>query len=71
LVNVVAGRQVAQEFIQDDIVPVNMAAAVDELIDAESPRRKQVLAGLAEVRSKLGTAGAADRVARIVSDLLT
>jgi hypothetical protein len=48
-----------------------MATAVDELIDAESPARSQLLAGLAEVRSKLGTAGAADRVARIVSDLLT
>jgi len=71
LVNVVAGREVAQEFIQNDIVPVTMAVAVDELIDAESPRRQQVLAGLAEVRSKLGTAGAADRVARIVSDLLS
>ncbi len=71
LVNVVAGREVAQEFIQDDIVPARMADAIDGLFDHDSSRRKKVVAGLAEVRSKLGSPGAADRVARIVSDLLT
>ena len=71
LVNVVAGREVAEEFIQDEIVPGKMANAIDELLEPDSARRKELLAGLAEVRSKLGTPGAADRVARIISDLLT
>lgn len=71
LVNVVAGREVAQEFIQDEIVPERMADAIDELLDLESPRRLEAIAGLSEVKAKLGTPGAADRVARIVSEILT
>ncbi len=70
LVNVVAGREVAREFIQDEIVPARMADALAPLLDNESSQRKEVLAGLAEVRSKLGTPGAADRVARMASELV-
>jgi lipid-A-disaccharide synthase len=69
LVNVVAGREVAQEFIQDDIVPSRMADALLELMDHRSSKRNEVLKGLAEVRSRLGTPGAADRVARMAGAL--
>jgi lipid-A-disaccharide synthase len=68
LVNVVAGREVAREFIQDDIVPAKMADALAKLL-VDGPERRAVLAGLAEVRSKLGTPGAANRVAGMASDL--
>src|SRR3954465_6433079 len=68
LVNVVAGREVAREFIQDDIVPAKMADALAELI-VDSRQRRSVLAGLSEVRAKLGTPGAAGRVARMASEL--
>src|SRR3954465_14895677 len=68
LVNVVAGREVAREFIQDDVVPAKMADALAELI-VDSRQRREVLNGLAEVRAKLGTPGAAGRVARMASDL--
>jgi lipid-A-disaccharide synthase len=70
LVNVVAGRVVAREFIQDDVVPEKMADALVELVGKETPQRQEVLHGLAEVRAKLGSPGAADRVARIASDLV-
>jgi lipid-A-disaccharide synthase len=70
LVNVVAGREVAREFIQDDIVPSKIADVMTELLDVRSLSRANVLAGLAEVRSKLGTPGAADRVAGIASEML-
>ena len=69
LVNVVAGREVAQEFIQDEIIPERMADALVPLLDQRSAKRQQVLAGLAEVRSRLGTPGAADRVARMAGAL--
>jgi lipid-A-disaccharide synthase len=70
LVNVVAGREVAREFIQDEIVPETMAAAISDLLNPASPNRERVLKGLADVRSRLGTPGAADRVAKMASDLL-
>ena len=70
LVNVVAGREVAREFIQDEIVPQRIADTLQDLLDKASPRRRDVLVGLAEVRAKLGTPGAADRVAKMGSALV-
>ena len=68
LVNVVAGREIAREFIQDEIVPSMMADALAEILK-DGPQRQEVLTGLAEVRSKLGSPGAADRVAEMASGL--
>jgi lipid-A-disaccharide synthase len=70
LVNVVAGREVAPEFIQDDIRAEPIAAALTRLLEP-GLARETALAGLAEVRDKLGTAGAADRVAEMASALLS
>ena len=70
LVNVVAGREVAREFIQDDVAPEKMAVALAKLLGNGTSERREVLKGLAEVRAKLGSAGAADRVAKMASDLV-
>ncbi len=70
LVNVVAGRRVAQEFIQDALVPETVADALIPLLDPESAERARVLAGLAEVRGKLGTPGATARVAAIADEMI-
>jgi lipid-A-disaccharide synthase len=70
LVNVVAGREVAREFVQDKLRPAEVASAVLPLLDGGSTDRKRVLDGLAEVRSRLGTPGAAGRVAAIASELV-
>jgi lipid-A-disaccharide synthase len=70
LVNVVAGREVAREFIQDEIVPSRIADVLSGLLIKNGQQRMEVLAGLAEVRAKLGNPGAADRVARMASDLI-
>ena len=69
LVNVVAGREVAPEFVQDAFVPERVASALEPLLGRTDPRRKAMLDALAEVRAKLGTPGAADRVAAIASEL--
>ena len=69
LVNVVAGSEVAPEFVQDAVVPEQVADALDPLLDRADPRRVAMLDRLAEVRSRLGTPGAAERVAAIASEL--
>jgi len=69
LVNVVAGRQVAREFVQDDARPLAVADALEPLLDPATAQAIQMRNTLAEVRAKLGTPGAADRVATMVLDL--
>ena len=65
LVNVVAGREVAREFVQDALVPAAVSDELERLVAPASARRLEVERGLAEVREKLGTPGAAGRVARL------
>jgi lipid-A-disaccharide synthase len=70
LLNIVAGREVAREFVQDAFQPLVVADALAPLFDARSPERTAMLAGLAEVRAKLGEQGAAARVARMASAMV-
>jgi len=69
LVNVVAGREVAREFVQDNLRPLPVARELEGLLDHENPERQRVLDGLAEVRGMLGSPGAAARVATMASEL--
>jgi lipid-A-disaccharide synthase len=69
LVNVVAGREVAPEFVQDALVPERVADALEPLLDRHDPRRAAMIAELATVRGMLGEAGAADRVAAMALTL--
>jgi len=68
LVNVVAGREVAPEFVQDALDPPRVAAELLRLLGDRSYADVQRTA-LAEVRAKLGTPGAARRVAGMISEL--
>lgn len=63
LVNVVAGREVAPEFVQDALVPRNVAKSLEPLLDSASPERRRMVDALAEVTRMLGAPGAAGRVA--------
>jgi len=69
LLNIVAGREVAREFVQDAFEPVRVADALAPLFDANSAERQAMLAGLADVRAKLGELGAAGRVAEMAAEL--
>jgi lipid-A-disaccharide synthase len=69
LVNVVAGREVAREFVQGALVPARVADELEPLLDPSSPRRAAMIEELASVRAMLGEAGAAERVATIALEL--
>ncbi|MFN2565930.1 MAG: lipid-A-disaccharide synthase [Gemmatimonadaceae bacterium] len=71
LVNVVAGREIAPEFVQDGLRPDAVAAALFPLLDPEAPQRTRMLADLRDVRSALGTPGASRRVAALALALAT
>jgi lipid-A-disaccharide synthase len=69
LVNIVAGREVAREFVQDALVPRDVADALEPLLDAQSPVRAEMVEKLASVRAMLGEPGAASRVAAMAISL--
>lgn len=70
LVNVVAGREVAPELIQDALEPGRAAALLEPLLDRDSAERAAMLDGLAAVRAQLGERGAAERVAGLALEML-
>ncbi|MFH7325209.1 lipid-A-disaccharide synthase [Desulfurivibrio sp. C05AmB] len=69
LVNLVAGREVIPELIQDRAEAALIGGEVAALLD-NSQRRQTMLHDLAEVRQKLGRAGASQRAAAIALELL-
>jgi lipid-A-disaccharide synthase len=69
LANIIAGKTVVPELIQDDANPERIAAEVKELIVKQAKVREMKTA-LAEIRSKLGTPGASLRTARIACEML-
>ncbi|MEQ1691147.1 MAG: lipid-A-disaccharide synthase [Gemmatimonas sp.] len=71
LVNVVAGREVSREFVQHAFVPHVVADALEPLLDTASAGSIAAHAGLAEVRGRLGTPGASDRVAAMALAMAT
>ena len=70
LANLIAGRRVAPEFVQDAATPEALAEALLPLVDLESPERKQMVEGLSAIRGKLGGPGASLRVAEMAAELL-
>jgi lipid-A-disaccharide synthase len=64
--NIILGRRVFPELIQDQVTPAALAAAVR---DAHAQRETQAQA-LAIVRERLGTPGAAQRAAAMIRELL-
>ena len=65
LPNIVAGRRVIPELLQDEATPQRMAETLARLIPDGAPRR-EMIAALGEVRARLGTPGAVERVAQLV-----
>ena len=67
--NVVAGREVAPEFVQDALRPRAVADTLWPLLNPASDERRTMVAGLDAVRASLGVPGAAARVAEMAMAL--
>jgi lipid-A-disaccharide synthase len=70
LVNLVAGREIVPELLQGDATADRLAEAVAPLLESGGRAAMAQRAGLAEVRSRLGSPGAAERVAELVREVL-
>ncbi len=69
MVNLIAGKRVCPELIQDDFTPEAVEKEARQLLES-SAAREEMKAGLAEVRAKLGPGGAIDRAADIFARML-
>jgi lipid-A-disaccharide synthase len=65
--NLIAGRPVVPEFLQEDAQPEEIAEALLGLLSG--PARETQLAALAAVREQLGAGGAAQRAAAIAEEM--
>jgi len=70
LVNLVAGREVVPELLQERASAGELAAAVGPLLKPNDPRTLAQREGLALVRERLGQAGATTRVVALAAELL-
>jgi lipid-A-disaccharide synthase len=69
MVNLVAGRELVPELIQHRATPAHIASTLVELLRDER-RCKVMKDGLRAVKAELGPAGAVDRAATVVLDML-
>ena len=69
MVNLISGRQVVPELIQDKFTSEALEREVRRLLDSPEAREQQKR-DLAEVRAKLGPAGAIERAAEIIAGML-
>lgn len=69
LANLVAGEEVAPEFLQDQACPENLAAALWRILKDEEQARK-IKTRLARIRQRLGPPGAAWRAAELAARYL-
>ncbi len=67
--NLVAGRTVASELIQGQATPARLVEEMLPLLE-EGPRRAEMLAGLDEIRERLGLPGVVARAAARVLDAI-
>ena len=70
LVNVVAGRRIAPEFLQKEVDPAVLSPVVLDLL-RKPEKRRAMTRELREVRDRLGTPGASSRVAELALDMVS
>jgi len=66
IVNVIAGKRICPEFIQDSATPENLAASLLPLLE-DGDARRDMLQGFGQVKALLGQGGAAENAAAAIA----
>lgn len=69
LVNIVAGKRLVPELLQDDVTPKNIADSIAPVL-ADEEEHARIKGELLKVRAVLGDAGASERAAHVVIEIL-
>jgi lipid-A-disaccharide synthase len=69
LVNLVAGKRIAPELLQEDVNPKRITEEALRIL-RDPTLRQQMIESMVQVRRNLGEPGAAERAARIVTSML-
>ena len=68
MVNIVAGKGVVEEYIQEDVTPEKIADGVMRLFD--EAERKRILRDFSRVREAMGDKGTSERIAKSICDFI-
>jgi lipid-A-disaccharide synthase len=69
LVNLIAGKKVVTELIQQDFQPANIRFEMEQ-IQVGGPGRKKIMEGYEEIFQKIGNPGASKRAAELIFSYL-
>jgi lipid-A-disaccharide synthase len=69
MVNIIAGKKVVPEFIQNDANPENIANEIYDIL-SNTPRMDTMKRDLSQIREKLGSPGAAARAAELAYEII-
>jgi len=70
LVNLIAGREIIPELLQDEVTPENIATRLQSMLD-DTQYRQNILQGLAEVTQELGAPGCSQRAAKLALECIS
>lgn len=68
LVNIIAGREVVKEFLQNEVVPQNLYAEIVKILE-KADYNQEICGGLREVATLMGEKGCSAKVASIASGM--
>lgn len=71
LVNLIAQHEVVPELVADGMTPKNVVTELKKILPSDGIGRQEMIRGYAEVNRRLGSAGAPQRAAAIIVELLT
>ncbi len=69
LVNIVAGKEIVPEFLQDNMTPENLARFCTKILE-DSQLQQQISGELAQLRHRLGDHGASQRAADLIRETI-